>query len=156
MVKRSRSGISAGTAGPRYWLLGIALTIASISLLAACGDSQEPQAQESVKRPLRWSVVESKGRLVTVRGPVANCEGLPEPRVLEVVKSYRGRRVYVRIVADVPAEAPENQEFVCAGVGLKLEERISLPLPLKELVLFDSGVDPPVQRWPEIPSRSSK
>jgi hypothetical protein len=129
------------------------LTIAAISLLSACGDSQEPQAQESVKRPLRWSVAESKGRLVTIRGPVANCEGLPEPRVSKVVKSYRGRRVYVRIVADVPAEAPANQEFVCAGVGLELEETIFLPRPLNELVLFDSGVDPPVQRWPRVSSK---
>jgi hypothetical protein len=136
----------------RRGLWGI-VTIASISLLAACGDSQEPQAQESVKRALRWSVAESKGRLVTVRGPVSNCEGLPEPRVREVVKSYRGRRVYVRIVADVPAEAPENQEFVCAGVRLELEETIFLPRPLKDLVLFDSGVDPPVQRWPEASSK---
>lgn len=133
-----------------YWL-GIGLTIVSISLLAACGESQE---RSDSKRPLRWRVVESKGpRQVTVRGPVSNCEGLPEPRVLEVVKSYRGRRVYVRIVADVPAEARDPQEFVCAGVGLELEETISLPRPLKELVLFDSGVDPPAQRWPEIPSK---
>ncbi|HEY5941273.1 MAG TPA: hypothetical protein VIT89_00235 [Solirubrobacterales bacterium] len=99
-------------------------------------------------------MVESKGpRQVTLRGPVSNCEGLPEPRILEVVKTYRGRRVYVRIVADVPADAPESQEFVCAGVGLELEETIFLPRPLKELVLFDSGVDPPVQRWPETSSK---
>jgi hypothetical protein len=93
-------------------------------------------------------VVESKrpGQ-VTVRGPVSNCEGLPEPRVLEVVKSYRGRKVYVRIVTDVPADARDKQEFVCAGVGLQLEETISLPRPLNEL---DSGVDPPAQRWPEV------
>ena len=134
-----------------YWLLGIGLTILSISLLAGCGGSGE---RANTKRPLRWSVVESKGpRQVTVRGPVSNCEGLPEPKVLEVVKSYRGRSVYVRIVADVPADAPERQEFVCAGVGLELEETISLPRPLKELVLFDSGVDPPVQRWPETSSK---
>jgi hypothetical protein len=138
-----------------HWrrLLGIALTIALTSLLAACGDSQESQEQENGTQPLRWSVAESKGRLVTVRAPVSNCEGLPEPRILEVVKSYRGRRVYVRIVADVPADAPENQEFVCAGVGLELEETIFLPRPLNELTLFDSGVDPPAQRWPEIPSK---
>jgi hypothetical protein len=153
-VSASRKQGRLTVAAP-HWrrLLGIALTIASISLLAACGGSQEPQAQESVKRPLKWSVSESKGRLVTVRGPVGHCEGLPEPRVWEVVKSYRGRRVYVRIVADVPAEAPENQEFVCAGVGLELEETISLPRPLNELVLFDSGADPPAQRWPETPSK---
>ncbi|HEX3240524.1 MAG TPA: hypothetical protein VHR18_10375 [Solirubrobacterales bacterium] len=125
--------------------------IASISLLAACAGSEE---RADTKRPLKWSVAESKGpRQVTVRGPVSNCEGLPEPRILEVVKSYRGRRVYIRIVADVPADAPESQEFVCASVGLELEETISLPRPLKELVLFDSGVDPPVQRWPETSSK---
>lgn len=135
------------------WLLGI-VTIASISLLAACGDSQKPQEQESVKRALRWSVVESNGpRLITVRGPVPHCVELPEPRVLAVEKRYRGSDVFIRIVVDVPAEAPENQEFICRGVGLTIEETFSLPRPLNELVLFDSGVDPPAQRWPELPSK---
>ena len=148
--KRGRLTVAA-----LHWrrLLGIMLTIASISLLAACGDSQESQEQRSVKRPLRWSVAESKGRLVTVRGPVPHCVELPEPRVVAVEKRYRGSDVFIRIVVDVPAEAPENQEFICRGVGLKIEETISLPRPLNELVLFDSGVDPPAQRWPEASSK---
>lgn len=154
MVGRTRLGIVAVGRRCRRWLLGIALTIASLSLLAACGDSQESQEHGSVKRPLRWSVEESKGpRLITVRGPVPHCVELPEPRVLAVEKRYRGSHFLIRIVVEVPAEAPENQEFVCRGVGLTIEETISLPRPLKELILFDSGVDPPVQRWPEVSSK---
>jgi hypothetical protein len=94
-----------------------------------------------------------EGALVTVRGPVPHCVELPEPRVVAVDKRYRGSDVFIRIVVDVPAEAPENQEFICRGIGWTIEESISLPRPLKELVLFDSGVDPPAQRWPEISSR---
>lgn len=144
------------TVAAPHWrrLLGIALTTASISLLAACGDSQESQGQENFKRPLRWSVVESKGpHQVTVRGWASHCEGLPEPRVLEVVKRYREPNVFVHIVIDEPADAPENQEILCRGVGYPIEETIFLPRPLNELVLFDSGADPPVQRWPEVPSK---
>ena len=98
-------------------------------------------------------MVESKGpRLITVRDWVGHCEGLPEPRVVAVKKRYSGSKVFIRILVDVPADAPENQKFLCAGLDYPIEETISLPLPLKELVLFDSGVDPPVQRWPEVPS----
>ena len=124
--------------------------ILSISLLAACGDSQESQEQENFTQRLRWSVVESRGpHQVTVRGWASHCEGLPEPRVLEVVKRYRGSDVFVRIVVDEPADAPENREILCRGVDYPIKESIFLPRPLKELILFDSGVDPPVQRWPK-------
>jgi hypothetical protein len=139
------------TVGGRYrrLLLGIGLTIVSISLLAACGDSQESQEQETTQ-PLRWSVVESKGsRLVTVRGWVSHCDGLPEPRVVAVKKRYSGSEVFIRILVDVPADAPENQEILCRGVGYPIEQSISLPRPLNGLSLFDSGADPPAQRWPE-------
>jgi hypothetical protein len=151
-VSASRKQGRLTVAAP-HWrrLLGIALTIASISLLAACGGSHEPP---SSKQALKWSVAESKGpRQVTVRGSVSHCDGLPEPRVLEVVKRYRARNVFVRILIDVPAEARDESEFLCAGLGWPIEETISLPRPLNELVLFDSGVDPPAQRWPETPSK---
>lgn len=82
-----------------------------------------------------------------------HCVELPEPKVVAVEKRYRGSDVFIRIVVDVPAEAPENQEFICRGVGMKIEETISLPRPLDRLTLFDSGFDPPVQRWPRVSSK---
>lgn len=142
------------TAAPHgRWLMGIALMVASTALLAACGDSQESHDRES-KQWLKWSVTESKRpHQVTVRGWVPHCDGLPEPRVLKVVKRYRGRDVFLRILVNVPAEARDEGEFLCAGLEWSIEETISLPQRLNQLVLFDSGVDPPVQRWPEISSK---
>lgn len=131
----------------RRRLLGIGLIIGSTLLLAACGGSD---GQTDSKQVMRWSVANVDGpRKITVRGGVPQCEGLPEPKVVDVVKRERGSKVFVRVVVDVPAAARDPSEYQCAGYVQGLEAVISLPRPLSELVLFDSGVNPPAQRWPE-------
>lgn len=123
-----------------------ALPCVPVLLFSGCGATSSDSVPE---RNLRWSVFEAEGpRDIVVGGSVPQCEGLPDPQVSEVVKRYEGGRMYLRVVVEVPADA-HDEEFVCAGSGFNLTETVHLRRDIADLVLFDSGRVPAVQRWPE-------
>lgn len=61
---------------------------------------------------------------------------------------YQDDDVLITLTVVKPPERPAAPGEVCAGVELFVGRTITLKRDLEDVTIFDGGVDPPLQRWP--------
>lgn len=135
----------------RYRALLRSWRVTGLSILAGasiagtgCGSRS---GEEPIGRTLPWMVSSVHGaRQVKLVGQVDYCAGAVEPKVETVHSRYSGRDIYLSLVLTQARSAFLTDP--CRGSVRAVYRTVKLRRDLKSSVLYDSGVDPAVKRWP--------
>lgn len=130
----------------------IALAIVIGLFGSACGVST-PANRESNSREtrdgnaLRWEVISTTSpRTLKVGGVVGYCVGDPQPIIERPQIRYRDDDVYIRLEVQAPRKKRKGR--LCGSTERFVAKKITLPLDLSEIQIYDSGIKPPELRWP--------
>jgi hypothetical protein len=124
-------------------LVGVAVIFLLFSGLACGRDSHEVVRNGAFE----WDVIsELSPRTIEIGGDIGYCVGRAKPRIAKPNIVYRGSDVYISLKLEHRHRLPRKAR--CMGVGLLVKRAVRLRRDLADLRLYDSGVDPPQQRWP--------
>jgi hypothetical protein len=147
---------------PKTWqspfirtLGAIALSMAILLVGPACGASSNggektPRVQKAINHHVSpWGISSIVGqRRIRIVSSVDYCAGDPKPHIRHVSILYHDWAAYVTVEAVIPRRKSPGMTF-CAGIELPLYRTIRLTRDLKDVKIYDGGIDPPQQRWPE-------
>lgn len=129
-------------------------TLTIIALLGfACGDSTPANTDRNARESrdgnvLRWEVISTTSpRMLKVGGAVGYCLGDPQPAIGRPQIRYRGDDIYIKLGLETPRKK-RARKGNCAGVELFVYRWIEVKRDLADVKIYDSGVEPPRQRWP--------
>lgn len=99
---------------------------------------------------LKWSVRSVvPPRTLRIGGRVGYCVGDPKPRVRSSQARYRHDNVLVRLEVVIPHHKSVEKGTICGGVELFVGRTITFRRDLSDIMVYDSGVEPPKLRWPQ-------
>lgn len=134
----------------RARLLAVSLTVVLIAIPSGCGSGSNDETGVRIGESSAWSVQSVNApRTLTVGTGVDYCAGDPKPRIGPPEIEYRGDDVFITLTVEEPPAQSAKPNEVCAGVELFVGRKILLKRNLHDVQLFDGGVDPPLQRWPD-------
>lgn len=122
-------------------------------MASGCGAKQPSPQGEWTTEPIEWFVLSiEEPRTVNIRGTVDYCVGAPKPRISKVDVVYDGREVLMTAFMTSFVRGYRENEVrteICSGVGLFMDKAVRLDRPVRDSVLFDASMDPPIERWPD-------
>lgn len=120
-----------------------------IAMIGGCGSGDGGGTGVRTDGSSPW-VVQSADlpRTLRVGTGVDYCSGAPKPRIGPPRIEYQGDDVLITLTVIQPPEEPATPGEVCAGMELFVGRNITLKRDLEDVEVFDGGVDPPLQRWP--------
>jgi len=130
-------------------LLFASLVVVLITALNGCGSGGDETGVRigDSSAWFVWSV--HAPRTLTVGTGVDYCVGDPKPRFGHPEIKYRGNDVFITLTIERPPAPPAKPNEICGGVELLVKRRITLKRDLDDVEVFDGGVDPPQQQWPD-------
>jgi len=125
---------------PKVKLIAASATVALF--LVSCGNSGSEH-----KDTHGWLVVSVEPpRTLRAGREVGYCAGDPLPTIRHPRIVYEGNDVYVDLKIKWPHKP--SKDHLCLGSELVITKTITLRRDLKDVNVYDSGVEPPELRWP--------
>ncbi len=132
------------------WLIGL-----GVLCLVGCGSSADrvssamqghTRSMPGHLKTVSWKVYgPPTGDTIRIISEVGYCRGTAKPRIAVVHVVEKPSAVLLTAKRTVPDASNGNG---CADVALGIHRAVVLNKPLDGRALYDSGVSPPVKRWP--------
>lgn len=129
----------------------LAVSIAALLTLAACGSSSDGSGPKDRShppdqlRPIAWEVFgQPVGREIRIIANTGYCAGTPKPRIPVVHVAERDRRILITAMVTVN----RANQAACDAVGYAIRRKVRLARPLAERRVYDAVTSPPRLRWP--------
>ena len=135
---------------PHHWRLRLVSNAKTIGvgmmvtlLCVSCGSSGSTD-----KNAHGWQLVSVESpRILKVGREVGYCVGDPWPTIRPPQIQYRGKNVYIKLRVKMPRRRP-SKGGLCLDREMLITRIIVLRRDLKDVSVYDSGVQPPELRWP--------